>query len=131
VGSFNVVNKTFLTLRRRVNVMIKNKLVMGLSLTLLVAVGSGGLVQAKNAGGAHNVDGDRIETQNSQYKGLKSPHSSRKEAANRLKVHHQQRREQEAQGREQEAHGSTNSHHGHDENGSDHNQNSSTQGGAQ
>jgi hypothetical protein len=38
--------------------------------------------------------GDRIKTQNPEYKGLKSPHSARKEAAKLLKVVHQQEQQQ-------------------------------------
>jgi hypothetical protein len=106
--------------------MIKNKLVMGLSTIVLVASLGGGVAQAKSADAAAHTEGDRIETQNPQYKGLKAPHSARKEAAKRLKVDHQLRRQHE-----DESEGSVDARHGHTEKGSEHTQNPSTQGGAQ
>jgi hypothetical protein len=92
VGNFKILDTTFLTLRRRVNRMNKNKLVMGLSTIVLVASLGGGLAYAKGGASLHSVtDGDTVKTQNARQK---TPHSARKEAAKRLKVDHQQQHQQ-------------------------------------
>jgi hypothetical protein len=92
----------------RVVDMKKNKLAIGLSLTILIAVGMGNVAYAKSAStSSSNTKSvvDPIQTNNTQYKGLKSPNSSRKEAAKRLKVDHQQEHQQKLQNW-------TNTHHG-------------------
>ncbi|MEI7995363.1 MAG: hypothetical protein WCH01_10725 [Methylococcaceae bacterium] len=88
--------------------MKKNKLAIELSLTILIAVGMGNVAYAKSASTSpSNTKSvvDPIQTNNTQYKGLKSPNSSRKEAAKRLKVDHQQEHQQKLQNW-------TNTHHG-------------------
>jgi hypothetical protein len=75
--------------------MNRSKLVKGLCLTILVGLSGGGLVYAKGASSETPMShGDPVTPQNSELKGLKSPHSSRKSAAKRLKVVHQQEHEQ-------------------------------------
>ena len=72
--------------------MKKNKLAKGLSLTILIALCGGGVVQAVQGAPSKNPAGvgDPIASQNPHYKGIKAPHSSRKEAARRLKRTHLQ-----------------------------------------
>jgi len=70
--------------------MKKINVAMGLSLTILVALYGGGVAQAVQGNHSQNPAGvsDPIASQNPNYKGIKSPHSSRKEAAKRLKMAH-------------------------------------------
>ena len=93
----------------RVANMKKNKLAMGLSLTILVALYGGGVAQAVQGNHSQNPAGvsDPIASQNLHNKGIKSPHSSRKTAAKRLKVAHQQQHQQELQKRAMAHHGYT------------------------
>ena len=80
--------------------MKKNNLAIGLSLTILIAAGIGNVAYAKSASNStSNTKSvvDPIQTNNTQYKGLKSPHSSRKDAAKRLKVDYQQDHQQKLQ----------------------------------
>ena len=97
--------------------MKKNKIVKGLSLISLVVFCGAGIAEPLQSTASLNseVAGDPIASQNPHYKGLKSGHSSRKEAAKRLKVNHQLQRQQEAEN-------SVATHQG---------QTPSTQGGAQ
>ena len=76
--------------------MKKNKLAKGLSLTILIALCGGGVAQAVQGAPSQNPAGvgNPIALQNPHYKGLKSPHSSRKNAAKRLKVGYQQEHQQ-------------------------------------
>ena len=71
---------------------MKNKLAKGLSLTILVAICGSGIAQAVQGNHSQNPAGvsDPIASQNPHYKGIKSPHSSRKDAAKRLKVGYRQ-----------------------------------------
>ncbi len=67
----------------------------GMSLTVLVAMLGGNVVtaQAATTVAAPNpvALGNPVQSNNAQFKGLKSPHSSRKAAAKRLKVLHKQK----------------------------------------
>jgi hypothetical protein len=75
--------------------MSRSKLVKGLCLTILVGLAGGGLAHAKGASTESQMKiGDPMPSKNSNFKGIKSPHSSRKEAAKRLKVIHQQKHQQ-------------------------------------
>ncbi len=67
--------------------MKKNKLAIGLSLTILVALYGGGVAQAV-------TPGDQIPSHNQRQK---MQHSVRKDAAKRLKKLHEQAREQHLQ----------------------------------
>ena len=90
--------------------MKKNKLAIGLSLTILIALGMGNVAYAKSASiSPSNTKSvvDPIQTNNTQYKGLKSPHSSRKDAAKRLKVSYQQDHQQKLQNWGKSHHGNT------------------------
>lgn len=78
--------------------MKKNKFVLGLSLTILVSLMGGGVAYAVKATSQKPAGvSDPIVGQNPHYKGIKSPHSSRKAAAKRLKVAHQKQHQQELQ----------------------------------
>ena len=97
--------------------MKKNKLAIGLSLTILIALGMWNVAYAKSASTSpSNTKSvvDPIQTNNTQYKGLKSPHSSRKDAAKRLKVGYQQEHQQKLQNWGKSQHGYT----GHGQGGS-------------
>ena len=90
--------------------MKKNNLAIGLSLTILIALGIGNVAYAKSASTSpSNTKSvvDPIQTNNTQYKGLKSPHSSRKDAAKRLKVGYQQKHQQKLQNWAKSHHGYT------------------------
>ena len=90
--------------------MKKNKLAIGLSLTILIALGMGNVAYAKSAStSSSNTKSvvDPIQTNNTQYKGLKSPNSSRKDAAKRLKVDYQQEHQQKLQNWANTHHGFT------------------------
>ena len=88
--------------------MKKNKLAMGLSLTILVALWGGGIAYAAGAPSQNPAGvGDPIAAQNPHYKGLKTPHSSRKAAAKRLKVAHQKQHQQELKNWTKAHHGYT------------------------
>jgi hypothetical protein len=85
---------------QRSNGMKRNKLAMGLSLTILVAFLGNGIALAKGGeGSSHNQtnQGDPIQTNNTYNKGLKSPHSARKQAGKRLRLIHQQAHQQKLQ----------------------------------
>ena len=90
--------------------MKKNKLAIGLSLTILIALAMWNVAYAKSAttppSNTKSVV-DPIQTNNTQYKGLKSPHSSRKDAAKRLKVDYQQDHQQKLQNWANTHHGFT------------------------
>ena len=89
--------------------MKKNKLALGLCLTILVALGVGNVAHAKSAADspANPISaGDPVQTHNPQNKGLKSPHSARKQAAKRLRLGHQQKHQQKLQNW-------ANAHHGY------------------
>jgi Flp pilus assembly protein TadB len=92
--------------------MIKQNFAKGLSLTVLLAFGGGALAVAAPHKKSRDAQiqshkGDRIETQNPSYKGLKSPHSARKDAAKRLKVVHQQERQRKMKEHVKGQHGYT------------------------
>jgi hypothetical protein len=90
--------------------MKTNKLAMGLSLTILVALWGGGIAHAKGAATspANPMSaGDPVQTQNPHNKGLKSPHSARKEAAKRLRPAYQQEHQQKLQNWAKAHHGYT------------------------
>ena len=90
--------------------MKKNKLAIGLSLTILIASGMGNVAYAKIASAPPSNTQtivDPIQTNNTQYKGLKSPHSSRKDAAKRLKVVYQLEHQQKLQNWGKTHHGHT------------------------
>ena len=64
--------------------MKTNKLAIGLGLTILVALGGGGLAYAKDTGTSNNTpvnDGEQMKSQNKRHK---TPHSERVAAAHRL-----------------------------------------------
>ena len=89
--------------------MKRNIVSIGLSLTILIALGMGNVAYSKTAStSSSNTKSvvDPIQTNNTQYKGLKSPHSSRKDAAKRLKVVYQLEHQQKLQNWGK-------SHHGH------------------
>lgn len=78
--------------------MNKNKLVMRLSLTILIAFLGGGLAHAKSSGRLNDTakteqsiteEGDQIPSKNSRQK---TPNSTRKAAALRLKAEYQQQK---------------------------------------
>jgi hypothetical protein len=87
------INPLNLTLTlMRVGNMKKNKLAMGLSLTILVAFCGGGIAHAVGAASQHPMSKvDTVQTKNSRQK---TPHSGRKEAAKRLKQTHLQQQHQ-------------------------------------
>ncbi|MFI3221202.1 MAG: hypothetical protein QX189_19120, partial [Methylococcales bacterium] len=71
---------------------------IGLSLTILVVLGAGNVVYAANSPANPTIqmrDGDPIDSHNPQNKGLKTPHSTRKEAAKRLKQEHQEQEQEQ------------------------------------
>jgi len=73
---------------------------IGLSLTILVALGAGNIVYAATSPANPTIqmrEGNPIDSHNPQNKGLKTPHSTRKEAAKRLKQGHQQQQQQQQQ----------------------------------
>lgn len=77
--------------------MKQNKLAMGLSLAILFALLGGGVALAKGGKTPSQTtanNGDPVQSHNQHNKGLKSPHSARKQAAKRLKVVHQQEHQQ-------------------------------------
>jgi hypothetical protein len=95
---------------QRNNGMKRNKLAMGLSLTILVAFLGNGIVLAKGGvGSTHSQanQGDPVQTHNVQNKGLKSPHSARKQAGKRLKLVYQQKHQQKLQKWAKSHHGYT------------------------
>jgi hypothetical protein len=75
--------------------MKKNKLTLGLSLTILVAFLGGGIAHA--TAGPSNKAANIVDPIQSQHKRLQTRHSARKEAAKRLKVVHQQQHQHELQ----------------------------------
>ena len=80
--------------------MKSNKLAIGLCLTILVALDGVNVVHAKGAATspANPMSaGDPVQTHNPHNKGLKSPHSARKEAAKRLRPAYQQKHQQKLQ----------------------------------
>lgn len=90
--------------------MKRNKLAMGLSLAILfaflggsVALAKGGRTLSQNP----TSNGDPVQSHNTHNKGLKSPHSARKQAAKRLRVLHQQKHQQKLQKWAKEHHGYT------------------------
>ena len=89
--------------------MKQNKIAKGLLLTILVALCGGVVAQSVQGAPSQNPTGvsEPIVGQNPHYKGLKSPHSSRKAAAKRLKVAHQQQHQQELQKQAMTHHGYT------------------------
>jgi hypothetical protein len=80
--------------------MKRNKLAMGLSLAILFAFLGGGVALAKGGNATQNPanNGDPVQSHNQHNKGLKSPHSARKQAAKRLKVIHQKEHQQKLHG---------------------------------
>jgi hypothetical protein len=77
--------------------------VTGVLLAFLVALCGVGLAQAKakavkGATQASTNVGDPVQSHNKSNKGLKSPHSARKQAAKRLKVIHQKEHQQKLHG---------------------------------
>jgi hypothetical protein len=82
------------------NSMKQKKLAMGLSLAILFAFLGGGVALAKGSvtqSQNPTSNGDPVESHNTNNKGLKSPHSARKQAAKRLKLVHQQEHQQKLQ----------------------------------
>lgn len=70
--------------------MKKNKLAMGLSLTILVALSGTGLVYAKGAATPSKPEtGSSIDPIQSKNKRQITPHSDRKAAATHLKIAHE------------------------------------------
>jgi hypothetical protein len=80
--------------------MKQNKLAKGVSLAILFAFLVGGVALAKSVNSAQNPtnNGDPVQSHNASNKGLKSPHSARKQAAKRLKVIHQKEHQQKLHG---------------------------------
>ena len=73
--------------------MKKNKFVMGLSLTIFVALCGGGVAHAKGGTSTHDqkTNAEQIQSQNKRHK---LPHVDRKAAAVRLRDTHEQQRQQ-------------------------------------
>lgn len=75
--------------------MKKNKLAMGMSLTILIALLGGGLAHAKSTGRLNHTpmnDGDPGVSRNQRHK---TPNSNRQAAALRLKAEYQHTKAQE------------------------------------
>jgi hypothetical protein len=92
------------------NHVLKRKrmsLVVGLLMTILVAFLGGEVVLAGTVPNNPTSKGDPIQTNNKHNKGLKSPHSARKQAAKRLRVGHQQQHQQKLQNWAKAHHGYT------------------------
>ena len=73
--------------------MKRNKLALGLSLTILVAFLGGGVANA--TGAPANKPSNIVDPVQSPNKRQQTRHSARKEAAKRLKLVHQQQHQQE------------------------------------
>lgn len=76
----------------------KSVISIGLILPILVALVAGNVSYAAAPAPAKSVaNREPVQSNNPHYKGLKTPHSSRKDAAKRLKSVHQMERQQKFQ----------------------------------
>ncbi|MBK8814895.1 MAG: hypothetical protein IPN42_05020 [Methylococcaceae bacterium] len=87
-------------MKNRTNATRKSMLwVAGLSMSALLTVLGGNVALAKGGNSTQNPthNGDPVQSHNKSNKGLKTPHSARKQAAKRLQAHHQKEHQQKLQ----------------------------------